>query len=335
MWHKIFLKISQWEKYAEILCVILSVWGVFWLDSLFVKKGFAETTPSPSSPSSLSQPAEELLNRVIQSQGYRRNLDAKFHFETLILGKKILGHGTYQEEKQNFPRCSMRFEITYQLSDMQTAKTILLLDGANQKMWMNQNLLQLDDVRPQQAEDSRYYQIDLEKVQRFQKESKKPVPWLAPPWYGQRSLENILRGIQKNFDFYMAGRTSLPPMQASQTDDVPVYCLAGRWKKEKLETWIASRKRESDRHFFSKELDMLLTDEIPTEIRLYVDQKNYFPLRLEYWRTETRRESFPIMRLQFYDIYYNVRFTPRQFEFLPPQFTRVDDLTEPFLESNR
>lgn len=330
MWHKIFFIFLQWVKCTKFLCVVFTLVGTVWQNSVFLEHCLAQETSSPS------QTAGELLNRAIQSQGYRRNLDAKFHFETFLLGKKILGHGTYQEEKQNYPQCSLRFEITYQLSDLQTAKTILLLDGENQKLWMNQNLLLLEEVEPQKADDSRYYQIDLEKVQRFQKETATTATErLVPPWYGQRSLENILWGVQKHFDFYMAGRTSLPPMQASQTEDIPVFYLAGKWKKEVLGKLLASRERDSSRQFFSKELNMLLTDEIPTEIRLYLDQKTYFPLRVEYLRTNAQGDAIPVMRLRFYDIYYNVRFTPRQFEFQPPQFTRVDDVTEAFLKSGK
>ncbi|MDO4575114.1 MAG: hypothetical protein Q4D98_07860 [Planctomycetia bacterium] len=286
-------------------------------------------TLSAEKPTSEASQALQAMNYAIAQLQRSGNLDVAFRFESHFFGKSILGHGIYKEEKSQYPDCSMRCEMTLQTPGGETHSFRFVLDHANHAFWSNVHPLTMDFYAA--GGDSTIYHLNLDRIRRSPElRTQKGAPF-RPPWYGQKSLENILLAIRNNFQFPEVWETSLPPIQSGQTEKIPVYYLRGEWKPEILEKILAGRKPYDGERRFVSPSGRWMPEEIPSEVRLFFDKKTMFPIQIEYFRQTDDGTRENMLTVTFYEVHYNVRFKQHQFGFVPPDFSSVKDITEDFL----
>ena len=279
----------------------------------------------------------ENMQRVYSSIS---KMDVTFSFQSTMLGRKITGNGIFKKNEGSF-----RHEITYVLENGQSIKTTVLLDDTNHLLWTDQPLLNLREPLPYSNEQFRYYRLNLDAVDRFVAAHQDILPKQVYPWYRRCWIENLINSLLENFDFDTAKWISLSvnpqnteanTANALTATDVQCCQLVGHWKKDRLQKLESNRLDKLSSDTMDRSLGMLVANEIPTEVILYLDT-SFLPYRIEFNRPNKEGATIPPQTwIQFYnlvsDLHRSVHFTSEFFHFNTTSYRNVNDLTGSYLK---
>lgn len=321
-----------------VLAVALA--GTFGLCATTETASAQTTEPAAQAQSETGNNAALVLAQMRQVYDSISKMDVNFSFESTMLGRKITGTGIFKKNEGSF-----RHEITYVLKNGQNIKTTVLLDDVNHLLWSDQPLLNLKEPLPYSDEQFRYYRLNLDTVDRFVAAHQDILPKQTYPWYRRCWLENLINGLLENFDFNTAKQISLSinpqtteanTANALSTSNVQCYQLEGHWKKDRLEKLQSNRRDKLTADMMDRSLGMLVANEIPTEVILYLDA-SLLPYRIEFSRSNKEGAAMPPHAwIQFYNLVSDlnrvVHFSSEYFHFNTTSYRNVNDLTGSYLK---
>lgn len=283
------------------------------------------TAPSVAQPITGAPAAEgekapqRLLERAILALEGRHSISAKIRHRVDVLGKRLVGSGTYLEQRS--PEVlQLRMELKIQVGG-QATNFLQVCDG--QYLWTYQKgtqdpgtLTRIAVVRVAQA---------LEEMGETREAGR------VGSWLGMGGLPKLLRSLNAFFQFVSVEEGRL------DQDQTPVWRLHGQWKPEQIARLLpdqAAAVKEGKPTKFSK-----LPPHMPDHVVLYLGKENLFPYNVEYYRLEPNpkaRYSVPADRIlvavELFDVVTGAPIPSTRFVYHPGNLDFTDQ-TEAYLQS--
>ncbi|MDO4569955.1 MAG: hypothetical protein Q4D38_06210 [Planctomycetia bacterium] len=317
MWNKIFFFEEDWAKWRKNRGKLSLRLLLLFLLAAFNSYVLAQTLPPESTQAAESKhPVESaesynFLDLAIAQVRGCRGIDATFTLQCSLFGKKLVGHGAYQEKKDPYDEsvASLRYEMSCQMGEL-SYRSIVIIDPFNRRLWMSDRFYALSE---ELSEPSTAFYADLNRLAEAYEVEPGLYSAIKPPWFGQKSLENTLVDLWEHFDF-------LPPEEIV----VPLgsyYLLHGKLK-------------DAARRTIYKDRPAALMPEIPDGVTICLDKETFFPFQFIYWKEEKKGENSvdrrEILSQTFDNFTPNSNFDPQIFQYqpsIPPA-----DVTDDFLK---
>ncbi|HTN75197.1 MAG TPA: hypothetical protein VL096_08120 [Pirellulaceae bacterium] len=261
-------------------------------------------------PQTAERTGQELLVQATQELTQLPSLDAKLRLTTNLLGKELVGSGSYYQlvrENETLLKLELKMQVAQQVSSL-----LQVSDG--RFLWVRRDL-------PQKKSLSR---IDQRRVREAIAQAPAiPVAHLQSSWMALGGLGKLLQALENSFQF--------SPAVAGQLRGVDVWTLEGTWRPNKLaELW----PDQAPALLAGQTVDLAkLPTQLPERVQVVLSRDPaipLFPYRIEYQRRGRAGEFEPMVTLELFEIRRNVALDPRLFAYKPGD-QEVADETELYL----
>jgi hypothetical protein len=264
---------------------------------------------SRTDASQLTQINPQMLmdNAVLAVEG-QQSISAQVSEEGELFGHPLAGRGHYYELRQPIPL--IRFELTVQI-DSVTTSLVQVCNGATfwtfRKMPNSESLSKIDAGRAIAAVEQAASRVP-------------PTAALASPGLG--GLGRLMRGLNAQFEFVSAA--------PDEVEGTLAWKLAGGWRPQVLARLLPDQKDAAAK---GRPFDISrLPGRLPDGAAIYLRQSDYFPLRIDYFRSAAKSPPRCLLSLKFSDVNLVGPIDPNQFIFPPPSLN-YSDRTDDFVRS--
>jgi hypothetical protein len=293
--------------------------SVTWCAMVVVAGVVCATEPVP--PEVLTSSGQELVEQAVEQLAQQPTLAAKIRQRAHILGKELVGSGTYQQVRAD-ERTLMRMELKLQV-DGQLVSLQQVSDGVT--LWS----------RRDQANKKTVTYVNLQRIRdALNRDRAGQIPD-APVMLAIGGLRQLLDEFQKNFVFGEA--------RQGQIGDVPVWVVRGHWRKEAL---AAMLPQQTEQILAGQQVDLSeLPPHFPDTVTLALGRDAFiplFPYRVEYARRKSatapvsidESNLLPLVTMELFEVKRHVPPDRRIFAYeLGDQ--PVEDITDRYLERTR
>jgi hypothetical protein len=255
-----------------------------------------------------------VLRRVLATVDAQTSIAARLRYEVHLKGRTALGSGLYLQQGRG-PERQFRLDLNLNTPPI-TSRVQHICDGST--LWIVEDL----------AGQNHLAQVDVARLRRARPKSPAGTGHLHG-WLTLGGLPKLLSGLDAAFRF--------GPVRESQLDEVRVGTLTGQWETGRLANLLPKQTEAIEAGQpvdFSK-----LSAQLPTHVVLHVGRNDFFPYRIEYWRSEkgdpggapgSRGELLVLM--EFYEVRAGTPIDPASFAFSPPDGSKPQNRTSEFLE---
>jgi hypothetical protein len=255
---------------------------------------------------------EALLRRVVAAVDAQPSITAKVRYRVDLMGRPSEGTGTYVQQGRG-PARMLRMELNLQTPGMPN-RVRHVCDGTT--LWI------VEEV----ARETRVAKVDVARLRAAVPKSQTPPT--NDGWLALGGLPRLLVGLDAAFAF--------GPVRPSRLDDVRVWTLVGNWERGRLGDLLSDQK---DAINSGKPADVAkLSPQLPDTVVLHVGCDDFFPYRVEYWRTghdaptADSSQGKLLVVMEFYEVHLGAPVDARQFAFQPPADIQPDDRTLQYLD---
>lgn len=253
----------------------------------------------------------------------RQSVAARIRSEVQLYKQHVVGSGTYI---QGPPQPgTWRLEMRMQIEDAATS-LVQVCDG--QQLWIYR---QASEQRVLERVDAAAVSAALLKKGPNPNPGQPAQPVAPNLGLGFGGLPRLLKMLSESFEFQAVNE--------GQLEGMPAWILVGTWQPSMLTVLLPDQKgaiEAGQGANLSK-----LSAHIPDRVTLYVGRDDLFPYRLEYhrdhpgekeWEVVTpERRVQPIVKIEWYEVRFNLPLAREQFYFHPGD-AKYEDVTKRYIE---
>jgi len=267
-----------------------------------------ETNP-PDGPALLARASGQLTSLPA--------VEVKLRQTARLFGQEVTGTGTYlqrQSPRGQLLRLELKLQVGDQLSSLQQ-----VCDG--RFLWIRRDVASAVSLG----------RVDLERIRDAIRDGGRPT-WVdgASNWLAIGGLPQLLAALGENFQF------SAP--QAVRSDKASLWLMDGRWKPQRLAELLPDQR---DAILTGQSADLArLPPQLPTDVRVLLDQNDLLPYRIEYRRSRASGKTAspdaaaaePMAVLEILDVRRPQDLDPGLFAYEPGN-QEVIDYTDLYLQA--
>jgi hypothetical protein len=259
--------------------------------------------------------AESLMRQSVDALDRFNSIAAKLRYQVDIFDQPVLiGTGMYYQGSSASHR--LRLELKLQVGDRVTSLQ-QVADG--NYLWI-QNFVNASPTLGR---------VDIQQFVAAQQAALTTAAGAVPPSSlpGLGGLPRLMRSLDRSFRFTDCMQTKLA--------GTPVYALRGSWKPTALALMLPEQQlaiEAGQKADFSK-----VAASVPEHVIVFIGQKDLFPYRIEYRRSQTswlsrlKGDAMPakvLLKLELFEVRLNVPLEPMLFVYQPGDALVVDQTAE-------
>lgn len=247
-------------------------------------------------------PEDKFIKTAADKIDAYQYVDAKIRQVIRVQDRNLSANGIYRKG----PGYRCRFELDVDMGDA-TGKRLVVCDG--KVGYLYRKVLEREELE----------MIKMDQVMGLLDRKELPTQIRRRVLSTLPVVEtgDMLRGYLSSVTF-----TSMKTDEIGKEDKRKVTIVEGHWRRRALEA-LVGRQAPTD-------LDSLSAN-VPQYIRLTIDDKTSWPLKIELFRRDKSAEWKPIFILEFRDLVIGKPLAEAQFAYSPPKEVPANDVTDQWM----
>lgn len=270
-----------------------------------IAQGQGDAKPQPEKKTASKGPdpavvkaATDYIKQVHDALYARTSIKADIEQTVTIGAQQFQVTGQYVNSGQ-------KLRLEYNIEPAQGVAGSLLEVCDGKELW---TLLKVANAKP------RVTHRDVQQIKAAAAASKEAPDVVLTAELGLGGLTALLASIERTMVF--------DAMKEESEEEGGRTIVQGRWKPDVSSRWPRSKED-------------LLPDYIPDLVRLWIDPKTQFPVRIVYIKRVIEKEKKvyrPMVSLTFKNIQFDTPVSDQEFTFVPPDEAVPEDVTRQFLD---